>query len=557
MKNKSLKKFFAVFLSVAMSLSLYVTPVFAETTEEAVAENVQTEVEAQENVVDEESVGDAATELPEAEENVKMTPVSGDYGTLHWEIDANGILTISGDGDYSCDYYDGIHNVPAWCQYASQIKTAVVTAKNLTSTEYMFYDCSSLTGLDVSNFDTSNVTSMSCMFEGCSNLTSLNLSNFNTSNVTSMSCMFEECSNLTSLDVSSFDTSNVISMSGMFNACSSLTSLDVSNFNTESVKTMYYMFNSCSSLTSLDISNFNTDNLLNLDSVDNMFSWCFGMKWIKAPKNLKYPVFLPGCRTGGDQIKMVIWENENGTGCNAMFSSATIVTYTKVDDGVPGKPTPNPTPDQPNNNNNTANTVNPQGTKVASYQGNNFYQDGNGKMRCYDGNGNMVKNNFKCDGTYTYYFQNDGTAMTDRLTYHPDGEHVIYFDENGHEVFNNFTHVKKSISGEAVDDLCFFDVYGHMYVDFITYDQAGVNLYYANPYGVMEHNGWFQFSDGNIGYANSDGTLMTNQFSYDQFGRKVYFQGDGKLARGLISDGTTYYQMDENDGHCTGEFPVQ
>ena len=196
----------------------------------------------------------------------------------------------------------------------------------------------------------------------------------------------------------------------------------------------------------------------------------------------------------------------------------------------------------------------PQGMKVASYQGNDFYQDGNGKMRCYDANGNLIKNNFKCDGTYTYYFQNDGTAMTDRLTYHPDGKHVIYFDEKGHEVFNNFTHVKKSITGDAVDDLCFFDVYGHMYVDFITYDQAGVNLYYANPYGVMEHNGWFRFSDGNIGYANADGTLMTNQFSYDQWGRKVYFQGDGKLARGLISDGTTYYQMDEADGHCTGEF---
>ena len=91
---------------------------------------------------------------------------------------------------------------------------------------------------------------------------------------------------------------------------------------------------------------------------------------------------------------------------------------------------------KPSNNNTTANTVTPQGNKVASYQNNDFYQSGDGTMRCYDANGNMVKNNFKCDGTYTYYFQNDGTAMTDRLTYHPDGEHVIYFDENGQpEVF--------------------------------------------------------------------------------------------------------------------------
>lgn len=38
MKNKGLKKFFAVFLSATMSLSLYVTPVFAETIEESAKE---------------------------------------------------------------------------------------------------------------------------------------------------------------------------------------------------------------------------------------------------------------------------------------------------------------------------------------------------------------------------------------------------------------------------------------------------------------------------------------------------------------------------------------
>lgn len=211
-----------------------------------------------------------------------------------------------------------------------------------------------------------------------------------------------------------------------------------------------------------------------------------------------------------------------------------------------------PNPSENTNGNNT-------GTKVASYQGYDFYHDGNGKICCYDGNGDLVKNEFKCDGTYTYYFQNDGTAMTDRLTYHPDKKHVIYLDKNGHEVFNNFAHITKSISGDTVDDLCFFDVYGHMYVDVVTYDQAGKNLYYANQYGVMERKGWFNFSDeqgGGIGYANPDGTLLTNQFSKDEYGRVVYFQANGRLAKGLMTDGVTYYQMDEIDGHCIGQFPV-
>ncbi len=80
----------------------------------------------------------------------------------------------------------------------------------------------------------------------------------------------------------------------------------------------------------------------------------------------------------------------------------------------------------------------------AEYQGYSFYETKHGNKYCLDSNGNKVINEFKCDGTYTYYFQADGTAMRDRLTYHPDGVHVIYFDEEGHEVFSNFHKVKKN-----------------------------------------------------------------------------------------------------------------
>ena len=38
----------------------------------------------------------------------------------------------------------------------------------------MFGDCSSLTSLNLSNFNTNNVQDMSGMFSGCSSLTSLN-----------------------------------------------------------------------------------------------------------------------------------------------------------------------------------------------------------------------------------------------------------------------------------------------------------------------------------------------------------------------------------------------
>ncbi len=55
---------------------------------------------------------------------------------------------------------------------------------------YMFYKCSSLTSLNLSNFNTNKVNNMNYMFHNCSSLTSLNLSNFNTNNVNNMNEMF-------------------------------------------------------------------------------------------------------------------------------------------------------------------------------------------------------------------------------------------------------------------------------------------------------------------------------------------------------------------------------
>ncbi len=152
----------------------------------------------------------------------------------------------------------------------SGIKENLNTA-NVTSMCRMFYKCSRLTTLDVSNFNTANVTDMGSMFYWCSSLTTLDLSNFNTANVTAMSSMFSRCSSLTTLDLSNFNTANVTTMESMFSACSSLTTLDVSNFNTANVKKMNWMFYYCSSLTTLDLSNFNTANVT---SMYHMFCSC-------------------------------------------------------------------------------------------------------------------------------------------------------------------------------------------------------------------------------------------------------------------------------------------
>lgn len=180
------------------------------------------------------------------------------------------------------------------------------------------------------------------------------------------------------------------------------------------------------------------------------------------------------------------------------------------------------------------------------------YWDGNN----YTLKGDKVINSFFCDGKYTYYLQADGTAMKNRLTYHPDGVHIIYFDANGYEVFDNYSHITTSIAGAKVDDFCYFNTFGYMYVNVLTYDATGKVIYYINPYGQMERKGWFQFSnnlkwaDGTkatgyalgYGYAQYDGSLYRNAWTYKGKSR-VYLQGNG-VVKGSANDKKYIYTID-------------
>ena len=159
------------------------------------------------------------------------------------------------------------------------------------------------------------------------------------------------------------------------------------------------------------------------------------------------------------------------------------------------------------------------------------YVDGIGYQYMLE-DGTVVKNAFFSDGEYTYFLQADGTPMTDRLTYHPDGEKVIYFDPYGHEVFDDFAYVRKSISGDTMNQSCYFGTYGNLYVNVITYDKEGKQLYYANPYGILVQNGSFELDDGaanyealaegcHYGVANLNGTVRGFYTTYEEAAAEI------------------------------------
>ena len=188
-------------------------------------------------------------------------------------------------------YYTGFEDItektkPSWLDVSSYeqkntIKTVTFKDKISPKTCYWWFygavSLTSITGLD--KLDTAAVTNMNSMFYNCNSLTSLDLSSFNTKNVTNMGYMFQDCKSLTSLDVSSFNTENVTKMYSMFQECNSINSLDVSSFNTAKVTDMSAMFQNCKNLTSLDLSSFNTENV---KYMLHMFSGCFKLKTIYA-----------------------------------------------------------------------------------------------------------------------------------------------------------------------------------------------------------------------------------------------------------------------------------
>ena len=196
-------------------------------------------------------------------------------------------------GMFSAD--DNSHMILTEIKGLNNFNTSKVTDMNC-----MFYNCTELTSLDVSSFNTANVTTMRFMFGG-GGTTSMSLNeiigveSLNTSSVTNMDAMFQNCVNLRSLDLRLFNTSNVTDMYSMFYNCSSLTTLNISTFNTANVEYMDYMFYNCSKLTSLNLSSFNTSKVtsmrsmfcscskltsLNLSSFDTSnvtdMSWMFG-----------------------------------------------------------------------------------------------------------------------------------------------------------------------------------------------------------------------------------------------------------------------------------------
>lgn len=116
--------------------------------------------------------------------------------------------SISYNCSWSPEYFEfnenpiNMANMFYYCQYLTdelmeQLIPYLPNASNVTTMNRMFYNCTTLTKLDLSSWNTSSLTDTYYMFSYCSALKEIDLSLFNTGSVTSYNYMFNKVSNAT------------------------------------------------------------------------------------------------------------------------------------------------------------------------------------------------------------------------------------------------------------------------------------------------------------------------------------------------------------------------
>lgn len=170
--------------------------------------------------------------------------------------------------------YTGIENsrsTQPWRDVAERIATVSVADAGVApkSLYAWFFGCSSLTGVDLHDLDTSGTTTMAFMSSRASALESLDLTMLDTSSCTDFSDVFQDCTSLKEIDMTGWDTSKGTTFAQMLFNCKSLEHVDLSPLDTSSAISFRQMLYGCSSLAEVDLSGFKTNKATTFASMLN------------------------------------------------------------------------------------------------------------------------------------------------------------------------------------------------------------------------------------------------------------------------------------------------
>ncbi len=159
----------------------------------------------------------------------KGQDVIGAYGTKQQE------WLVPTEFVDNSDTTDVDESIPAWCSYAENINKIIFVdnIKGITSLKTYFKGLKNITTIsNIDRLDVSTVTTLNALFMDCSSITILDLSSWNTAKVTDMCAIFNGCSSLKTLNLSGWNFRGLNyggAFSGALNGCTSLKTLDLSS----------------------------------------------------------------------------------------------------------------------------------------------------------------------------------------------------------------------------------------------------------------------------------------------------------------------------------------
>ena len=237
----------------------------------------------------------------------------------------------------------------------------LIINKELTSLEYMFYNCSSLKNIEELKYlNTENITNFSNMFYNCIELTDIeSLREWNVSKVTDFSYMFNNCISLLNLrplkkwNVSSgtdfsglfcnctllidltplekWDVSNSTNLSNMFYNCKKLSNIDSLKYWNVSKNTKFIgMFSRCSIL--LEINSLKYWNVSSCEDFSGMFSNCISLlniepvKFWDVSKCNNFSGMLYNCLTLSNIKPLTNWDVSNCQDFTSMLGNCPFIS---------------------------------------------------------------------------------------------------------------------------------------------------------------------------------------------------------------------------------------
>ena len=184
---------------------------------------------------------------------------------------------------------------------------------NVTDTSYMFQLCKSL--ITVPLYDLSAVTNTIYMFQSAFVMEFI--PQFNTASARTMDFMFSLCYNLQSMPL--LNTANATSMNGFHSSCYTLT--EVPQYDTTNVTNMTNMFNACASLKV--VPQFNTPSLT---LTGGMFNGCSKLKSVPL-FNTSAVTDMSNMFTSCNALPSIpLFDTGNVTNMSGMFQNCSVLT---------------------------------------------------------------------------------------------------------------------------------------------------------------------------------------------------------------------------------------